>query len=175
MKINHNLLILCLLVSGCICFPSAAEREELRKTTTTTTSTSTTIGSFYYLTTTSTVQPQQHIQTINIYKYQYINETLDLTSIQENYLMNMIPTKCFSPPCSQGFFECKANTLNILNLKKSEFSERKQTNIMELLRDIQTDKTCFPIKNDGFGEYLELNANTWSLIKNDTKYVLKRI
>lgn len=138
----HYLLIL--LFSGCLCLSPIYENNNLNNTIVN--STTTLLISTSTILTTSTLTTTSTIPTIvnKIVRFVYINQTIDLTKIQEEKLLNLRTKKCFASSCSAGFDECKRSMLDILELKKSVFSERESSHY-SIYANPDPEQICIPI------------------------------
>jgi hypothetical protein len=144
-----------ILFSGCLCINPIYSNNINNSTTSTilTTSTTSTI-----LTTSTTILYNIN----NVLRFVYINQTIDLSQNQRKDLMNLRSKYCFASACSAGFDECKRNTLDILNLKKSQFSERESSHYNPVIDN--SDNICLPIHYSNVDDIdILLDADTWEI------------
>lgn len=170
-----SLLMCVLLLSGCLCYrineqvnpPTTTLKSKpvVKPTTSTMKSTTTSTSS-----TTSTLPAVTRVITQIVYRYQ--NITLDLTGEQENSLLNMNGGKlgCTTVGCSHGASLCKDYVLDVLGLKTSKFSERPSTGF----DPFSVNEVFIPVRDDGRGEYIELDNRVWYVSTNNTRLVLRR-
>ena len=132
-KVRLDIIITYLLtvlsLCGCLCFNHAIEKEAPKAATTLNPFTTTTLEKKY-----ETIEVNK---TKIVYEFKTINETYydvkkvyyDLSVEQMHELKNLHPINpAGSPAYSGGFYECKEQTLDLLNIKKSKFSEAMGSN-----------------------------------------------
>jgi len=171
-KTAYIILVIILLFSGCIC-NLRNEMKELESTTTTIKPkvkvSKTTTTTLKIITTTTTT-----LRIITKVLYQYNNISLDISDLQRFELMNMKPT-CNSASCSDGFFQCKEKTLDVLDLKKSKFKERQSSGVMELIRKQPQifNQYCFPLYRDNYTEYFYIPKDSWFISELNDSYKIR--
>ena len=108
----------------------------------------------------------------------YINETVELklnvSEIQKDYIMNLKADNCYSSACSDGFFKCKNDVLDILDWKKSRYRETAKTGIMELVKGSKVNDSiaCFNVEHKVYGDYVTFKNDYWRLVNeyNETLF-----
>lgn len=146
-------------------------------TTTTTTSTTTTLDPFHpyreLMGNRTVIYLNRTInETIIINTTEYVNITqtayiYELSPNQLQQIDNMRPTKCMSPPCSQGYAMAKDDCRSIVGLATSKYSEAWGTGYDPMFRWNQS-LICF----DGGEMPITLPAHHWRIIFADGEYQL---
>jgi hypothetical protein len=163
-KVKIQILVeylIIILLSGCLCINPIYKNNLLNETSTTLLTTTSTI---LYETTTTTI----FIPTVNkIIRFEYVNQTIDMSQVQKYNLLNMRTKYCFASACSAGFYEAKRTALDILGLKKSEFSER-ESSYYKAVSQNDINMICLPIHYSvNKTTEIVLDSYTWSTNRID--------
>lgn len=130
--------------------------------------TTTTLQIFGFLTTT-TIKVLEPICKTKQIEIIYVNQTLNISDLQEKEFMNMKPDTCATIGCNQGFFMCKDKSLNILKLSTPKYSEIPAHSMTEV-----NDFAYIIISNDGYTDYVEFNKSFWYEVPNQTQIKIRR-
>jgi len=144
-----------MLVCGCMCAKPAYEREAEKQMITTSSTTSTLETRYNIINVTKEIIHETNKTNI-ITLIQYQNVTAD----QYDKLMNLRQQYGESPAYSAGFYECKDQALDIMDLKTSKFSE-KSPNYLYDVRDRNDSLACFEWKYDGFTDMIDFDKRYW--------------
>ena len=111
------------------------------------------------ISTTSTIKI---LETVYKVEYEKINKTIDITKLQSIKLQNLKPKKCNNAGCSDGYFKCKADALDILNINHTySFNERMSTGVLDFLYPKEYTDECVPVRYDNFTEYIQMHKVNW--------------
>jgi len=159
---------LVFLLCGCLC-ADPIYQDDLPSST----STSITISSPQTSTTTTL---KEGIKIIYINQTRYINQTINIVNItekeefynfsliQKNLLLNLKPDRCHTIACSEGFFKAKDEMMDIMDFKKSRYSEKPSIGYDPFFYEKKNDSIIsFNLLDDGFGNYFILNQSFWRI------------
>jgi len=108
----------------------------------------------------------------NVIRYIDMNLTRNISAIQEFNLKNMRPDNCGSSACSDGYFKCKYEALNFLDID-NPFKFNQRTARETYNRDYPD--IWLPVRWDNWTYLIELNKSMWYLEANKEKWIIRKV
>lgn len=173
MKYYKLSIVLCILFLGCICDPAYLRDAKNLATSTTVTTTMTTIKVKKTITTTSTQVTLTTCKATQV-KFLYTNLSRDISEYQNRAIKNLIPRNCFSACCSNGYFKCKYEVMDILQFPLPKFKESWSTGYYTQPDKDNEDKICLRINENNLSDFIEVVGEEWRVYEDDDSIFLER-
>ena len=166
-----SVTVCSLFILGCICLPP----EIMEELETSELFSAKPIKNITETPTISTTTTLKLIESTRMIIYETINKSMDISGQQEITLKNLKPKYCNTATCSTGFFMCKENVLDILNIKNLyKFSERASSGAYGIINKVNEEQEWIPVKMDNFTKFIKLKRSIWYMDVNSENITINK-